>query len=122
MTIDRLATYLQQMLQAASDACVFVEGLHKHDFLEDKKTQQAVVLSLMILGESATKVMDQYPDFIEVNASVPWRSMRGMRNRIAHGYFEIDLSVVWDTVQISLPGLITQLQALNVGSNPASGT
>lgn len=121
MTIDRLATYLQQMQLAASDACVFVEGMHKQDFLDDKKTQQAVVMSLMILGESATKVMDQYADFVESNASIPWRSMRGMRNRIAHGYFEIDLDVVWDTVQMSLPGLITQLQALRMGSNPASG-
>lgn len=121
MTIDRLAIYLQQMRLAASDACVFVEGLHKQDFLEDKKSQQAVVMSLMILGESATKVMDQYTDFTEVNASIPWRSMRGMRNRIAHGYFEIDLELVWDTVQMSLPGLITQLQALSMGPSPASG-
>lgn len=121
MTIDRLATYLQQMQLAASDACVFVEGLHKQDFLEDKKTQQAVVMSLMILGESATKVMDQHPSFVEANAQIPWRSMRGMRNRIAHGYFEIDLDVVWDTVQMSLPGLITQFQALSLGSKPAAG-
>ena len=121
MTVDRLATYLQQMQQAASDACVFVEGLHKQDFLEDKKTQQAAVMSLMILGESATKLMDQYPDFVAVNAQIPGRSMRGMRNRIAHGYFEIDLDVFWDTVQTSLPGLITQLHGLSIEPTWGSG-
>ena len=122
MTVNRLATYLQQMQQAANDVCVFIEGLHKQDFLEDKKTQQAVVMSLMILGESATKVMDQYDDFVAVNAQIPWRSMRGMRNRIAHGYFEIDLDVVWDTVQTSLPGLITQLHGLSIEPKPSSST
>lgn len=42
---------------------------------------------------------------------VPWRSMRGMRNRIAHGYFDINLDVVWDTVQTALPDLLKHLSA-----------
>jgi uncharacterized protein with HEPN domain len=55
------------------------------DFLADKRTQQAVIMSLIVLGEAATKVMDRYPDFASEHAQVPWRNMRGMRNRIAHG-------------------------------------
>ena len=42
----------------------------------------------------------------------PWRSMRGMRNRIAHGYFDINLDLVWETVQLALPKLIVQLGAV----------
>ena len=42
----------------------------------------------------------------------PWRSMRGIRNRIAHGYFDINLDVVWETVQLALPELIVQLDAV----------
>lgn len=97
------------MLQASRDACSFVEGLAKDDFLEDKRTQQAVIMSLIIIGEAATKVMDGYAEFARVHALVPWRSMRGMRNRIAHGYFDIDLEVVWETVQSALPALLAQL-------------
>lgn len=52
-------------------------GLSKADFLEDKRTQQAVIMSLISLGEAATKVMDGYPDFAASRAEVPWRSMRG---------------------------------------------
>lgn len=109
MTVNRLADYLEHMRQAASDACGFVEGLSKAEFLADKRTQQAVVMSLIIIGEASTKIMDHYPTFIEKHANVPWRNMRGMRNRIAHGYFEINFEVVWETVYSALPELLQQL-------------
>lgn len=66
-----------------------MEGLAKADFLADKRTQQAVLMSLIIIGEAATKVMDGYAEFTEAHPAVPWRSMRNMRNRMAHGYFDI---------------------------------
>ncbi len=65
------------MLQAATDACAFVEDLDKVHFFKDKRTQQAVVMSLIILGEAATKVMDGYADFAQAHPETPWRSMRG---------------------------------------------
>lgn len=109
MSESRLADYLDHMRQAAANACSFVEGLGKADFLNDKRTQQAVVMSLVIIGEAATKVMDSHPEFTVEHPNVPWRSMRGMRNRIAHGYFDINLDVVWDTVRTALPELLRQL-------------
>lgn len=112
MNENRLPDYLQHMRQAAADAVGFVEGMSRDEFLADKRTQQAVVMSLIVLGEVATKVMDRYPDFANAQAQIPWRSMRGMRNRIAHGYFDIDLGVVWDTVQNALPGLLVAVQPL----------
>ena len=69
-------------------------------------------MEFIVLGEAATKVMDQHPAFAELHNHIPWRSMRGMRNRIAHGYFDINLDVVWDTVQTALPELKSQLAAL----------
>lgn len=56
------------------DACSFVEGLTKDDFLVDKRTQQAVIMSLIILGEAATKVMGSYAEFTQAHPEVPWRS------------------------------------------------
>lgn len=112
MNENRLPDYLEHMQQAAIDACSFVDGLGKDDFLEDKRTQQAVIMSLIIMGEAATKVMEGYATFTEQHANVPWRSMRGMRNRIAHGYFDINLDVVWETVQTALPELLKQLPAV----------
>ena len=112
MSENRLPDYLNHITQAATDACGFVEGLGKDDFLADKRTQQAVIMSLIIIGEAVTKVMDGYADFTQAHAQVPWRNMRGMRNRIAHGYFDINLDVVWDTVQTALPALLKQLPAV----------
>jgi uncharacterized protein with HEPN domain len=109
MIENRLGDYLEHMRQAASDALIFVEGLNKEEFAEDKRTQQAVIVSLVIIGEAATKLMDRYPEFTAQNPQIPWRSMRGMRNRIAHGYFDINLDVVWETVQVALPELLTVL-------------
>ena len=83
--------------------------MDKEDFLEDKRTQQAVIMNLIIIGEAATKLMDNHAEFTEIHSKVPWRSMRGMRNRIAHGYFDINLEMVWDTVQKALPELLNNL-------------
>ncbi|MGY2442116.1 HepT-like ribonuclease domain-containing protein [Pseudomonas sp. SDO52101_S400] len=109
MIENRIGDYLEHMRQAAGDALIFVEGLNKDEFVEDKRTQQAVIMSLVIIGEAATKIMDRFPEFAAQNNQVPWRSMRGMRNRIAHGYFDINLDVVWDTVQSALPELLKVL-------------
>ncbi|MCW0183313.1 MAG: DUF86 domain-containing protein [Zavarzinia sp.] len=115
MTDDRLADYLDHMTQAARDAVAFIEGMTRETFRDDRRTQRAVVMSLVIIGEAATKVMGAYGPFVEANAEIPWRSMRGMRNRIAHGYFDINLDVVWDTVRIALPELLRQLANVQGG-------
>lgn len=112
MSEHRLPDYLEHMWHAASDACSFVDGMSKDEFLADKRTQQAVIMSVIIIGEAATKVMDGCTEFSRAHTEIPWRAMRGMRNRIAHGYFDINLDVVWDTVQLALPELLKQLQVL----------
>ena len=114
MSETRLADYLDHIHQSAMDACGFVEGITKDDFFADKRTQQAVIMSLIIIGEAATKVMDGHTEFTQRYPEVPWRSMRGMRNRIAHGYFDINLDVVWDTVQTALPELLKQLSVMRL--------
>ena len=112
MSGNRLRDYLEHIRAAATDACDFVDGLTRDAFLADKRTQQAVIMSLIIIGEAATKIMNNYPEFIAAHPRVPWQGMRGMRNRIAHGYFDINLVVVWDTVKTALPDLVRQLPAL----------
>jgi uncharacterized protein with HEPN domain len=112
MNENRLPEYLDHIQQAATDARSFVEGQIKTDFLADKRTQQAVIMSLIIIGEAATKVMEGYAGFTQAHPEVPWRSMRNMRNRMAHGYFDINLDVVWETTQQWLPELLKQLPAV----------
>lgn len=100
------------MHSAVEQALDYVEGMSRADFLDDKRTQQAVILNLIILGEAATKLMDRFPDTAAGHPNIEWRSMRGMRNRIAHGYYDIDLGIVWQTVQTALPELLIKLRSI----------
>ena len=108
----RVADHLDHMLEAAQQACSYVEGMSKDNFLLDKRTQQAVILNLILIGEEATKLLRDNEAFAQQHSQVPWRNMKGMRNRITHGYFEINLETVWETVQSALPRLIEQLPAV----------
>jgi uncharacterized protein with HEPN domain len=111
MSEHRLSDYLEHIRKATAEACSFVEGLTKDAFLDDKRTQNAVVMSIVIIGEAAPRIIERYPTFAAQHPEVPWRSMRGMRNRIAHGYFDINLDVVWETLQSALPQLLQNLPA-----------
>jgi uncharacterized protein with HEPN domain len=113
MSLSRLGDYLDQMLTAANDARRFIDGMSKEDFLADKRTQQAVVMCLVIIGEAAARIMDKHSQFVADHSEIPWRGMRGMRNRVTHGYFDVDLNVVWDTTQTALPNLLLQLERVH---------
>jgi uncharacterized protein with HEPN domain len=113
MTPDsRLPDYVDHMQQAATQAVAYVQGLDKAAFMTDRRTQQAVLMNIVILGEAAGKVLSEHPAFAEQQADIPWRSIRGMRNRVAHAYFEINLDLVWETVTVALPDLAAHLPAV----------
>lgn len=112
MNANRLPDYLSHIRKAAMEACGFIKDLSKDEFFADRRTQNAVVMSLIVIGEASAKVMDIYADFAVSHAEVPWRKMRGMRNRITHGYFEVDFEMVWDTVTTALPELLEQFPSV----------
>ena len=115
MNENRLPDYLDHIKRAGADACVFVDGLSREDFLGDRRTQQAVMMSLVIIGEAATKIRERHAEFAVRHPEVPWRSLRGIRDRIAQGYFEIDLDMVWETVQTALPEMLQKLPVTGFG-------
>src|SRR5690606_1265497 len=94
------------------------EGMTREEFLGRTETQDAVAMNMLTIGEIASKLIERYPARLAAHPQIPWTSMKGMRNRIAHGYFEIDQGVVWETVQRDLPRLIEQLAI--VSDVPAS--
>jgi len=104
--------YVDHMLEAIQLSTNYVDGLGREDFLDDKRTQQAVILNFLTIGEAASHLARIAPEFIRQHPQVPWSQMRGMRNRLAYGYFDINLDVVWDTLQTALPELQRQLLAI----------
>ncbi len=103
------ASYLLDMLVAARDAVVFADGLSFSEFARDQRTQLAILKCVEIVGEAASRVSAETR---EAHPAIPWREIVGMRNRLVHAYFEIDLRLVWDTVRNDLPLLIVQLEPL----------
>ncbi|WP_105384255.1 HepT-like ribonuclease domain-containing protein [Neorhizobium alkalisoli] len=113
MSADRLREYLDQMRSAAFRACEFIGDMEQETFLSDIRTQMAVAMALVLIGESAARIMTHHPDFPVEHPEIPWSKMRGMRNFVVHDYYELELPVVWDTVRTSLPALISNLNTLS---------
>ncbi len=112
MNLDRRLEYLADMRRAAEASLSFVSGMQESEFLSDIKTQHAVGMSLIVIGESAVRLMETYPDFVEEHPDFPWHSIRGLRNRVAHGYFTLDLKIIWHTTQETIPELLQGLDRL----------
>lgn len=109
MTEFRIIDYLDHIEQAASEALGFVRNHSREEFDTDRRTQLAVIMSLTVMGEAAARLSEKYPEFVADNAQIAWRQMRGMRNHVVHGYFDIDLDVIWETVVRALPELLEQI-------------
>lgn len=101
--------YLDHIEEAATLASDYVRDMSRERFLNDRKTQQAVIYNILIIGEAATQIINEYPDFVAAHPDIPWREMRGIRNRMAHGYYELDISIIWDTATTYLDKLSQQI-------------
>ena len=100
------------MRTAASDACRFVNHMTRDAFLKDVLVQRAVGMSILMFGEAVIRLIRDYPEVTVDHPEFPWQEIQGLRNRIAHGYFEIDLNIVWETVTVSLPDFLEKLDVL----------
>lgn len=93
---------LQHMLDAVLEVIEFTHGKERSDLDDDRKLKHALVRLLEIIGEAAngmsSSIKEEYPD-------IPWKEMIGMRNRLIHGYFDVDLDIVWQTVSKDIPPL-----------------
>ena len=101
--------YLLDMLLAARDASRFIAGLTFADFERDRMAQLAILKAVELIGEAASQMSD---DVREAHPEIPWLNIVGMRNRLVHGYFDVNLERVWETVQQDVPRLIRQLEPL----------
>lgn len=108
----RVPEYLQHILDAIDRATGYVNGMDFTGFEADTRTQDAVIRSIEIIGEAANKTRVADPDFAARHPDIPWDLMYGMRNRIVHDYFEVDLQVVWQTIHRDLPVLRQQIDSM----------
>jgi uncharacterized protein with HEPN domain len=105
---------LQHMLDAAVEIRTYTENASRTDLTADRKLAHSLVRLLEIVGEAASQVSSEMR---AASPALPWEVMIGMRNRLAHAYFSVNLNIVWTTAVGDIPPLITNLQNL-LGVSP----
>jgi len=106
----------QDILDAIGAIHTYTVGMDYPAFAHDRKTIDAVLRNIAIIGEAASRI----PEEIQLTSpDVPWADMREMRNVVIHEYFGINKQILWDTIQGDLPPLVAPLQAL-LRSNPGT--
>jgi len=109
----RLPEYLRHILEAIERVHLYIEDVDEVAFLEDKKTQDAVIRNFEVIGEASRNIECYHPKFTEDHQELPLRFAYEMRNALSHGYFQIDLDVVWETIHTDLPELHVQISKLH---------
>jgi uncharacterized protein with HEPN domain len=104
--------YIEQMQDALEKIRSFTVGMSEDEFDGDQKTQSAVIMQLLILGELTKKLSDETKEKVDL----PWRHIAGFRDYAAHDYFDVDLSIVWTTVQNNIPEMQEKLDMFASGS------
>jgi uncharacterized protein with HEPN domain len=101
--------YIEDIIKAIDDVLGFVNNINYEDFFNDTKTVYAVIRGLEIIGEATKNV----PSSVKNNYSqIPWKKMAGMRDKVIHEYFGVDLKRVWNTVKNDLPELKPQFEKI----------
>ncbi len=100
---------LMDMLDAARLACEFVHDKKRSDLDIDPMLMHALVNVIEIIGEAGNNISDE---FKSEYPEIPWIDIVDMRNRLIHGYFKINLNIVWDTVTNDIPVLIEQIEKI----------
>ena len=106
--------YIQDILDSIRESSRFIEGMEFEDFAEDKKTINAVVRSLEVIGEAAKKIPDSLREKYPL---IPWKRMAGMRDKLIHEYWGTDLEIVWEVINNDLPPIISLIQKVMEDAN-----
>jgi uncharacterized protein with HEPN domain len=100
---------LQHMLEAGNDALQFAFGRGRTDLERDRMLALALIKALEIIGEAASKVSE---NFKSEHPEIPWLEITGMRNRMIHAYYDVNLDVVWQTIKSDLPDLLKSIEKI----------
>jgi len=106
-----LRDYINDLIEACEDILSFTEGMSYSDFVGDKRTVNAVVRSLEVIGEATKKLptafRNNYPN-------IPWKQMAGMRDKLIHEYFGVDKEMLWQVIQRHIPNILPLIKEITI--------
>ncbi|HSM82538.1 MAG TPA: DUF86 domain-containing protein [Nodosilinea sp.] len=97
------------MLQAAREILSFAEGFDRVGLEGDRRTCSAILYEIIVIGEAANRLSSEFKAHY---AHIPWQSIVGMRNILAHHYDQVDTDIIWDAARMDIPELIAMLEPL----------
>lgn len=109
---QRLADYLGHIQEAIERIRQYVAALDEPAFHKNNMAQDAVIRNIEIVGEASYNIQKHYPEFARAHPELPLAFAYQMRNAVSHGYFRVDLEIVWKTIHNDLPGLYKQVLGL----------
>jgi len=101
--------YIEDILEASKDVDLFIGNLNREEFLLGKKTIAATSRCFEIIGEAVKKLPEPWTSS---EPGIPWKSIAGLRDMLAHGYFKVDDSVIWDSATSHLPSLVAACERI----------
>lgn len=101
--------YVQDILEAIRRIDEYLEGLTFEEFTKDNKTADAIIRNFAVIGEATKNIS---VDVKKKHREIPWKRMAGMRDKLTHEYFGVDLQILWDTAKIDLPAAKPSLEKL----------
>ena len=107
---QRLQDYLAHIIQATQRIQQYTEDIDEVGFLASELVQDAVIRNIEIIGEASNNIDKYHQDFAKLHPELPLVFAYEMRNAVAHGYFKVDLEIVWKTIKKDLPELAQQTQ------------
>jgi len=106
-----LRDYINDLIEACEDILSFTEGISYTEFVGDKRTVNAVVRSLEVIGEATKKLpttfRNNYPN-------IPWKQMAGMRDKLIHEYFGVDKEMLWQVIQRHIPNILPLIKEITI--------
>lgn len=107
--MDRDLVFVLDLLGSALAIRSYIKDISRREFLANPQLQDSVIRRIEIMGKATGRMSSA---FRERHPEIPWARIRGMRNRMIHGYEDIDMDIVWETVDRHIPRLIEQLEPL----------
>lgn len=109
---------IRDIAESVARISLYTLNMEYEEFRKDKKTQDAVIRNIEIMGEATKKLSE---DMRNDNPNIPWKNIAGTRDKLIHNYFGVNIDIIWSIVQIEIPSLLPKIERIYQNLNEQGG-